>query len=184
MSRGFNNNHEINTDVYGKFFSKLETKYIHPKNVRNYNGEKAVKTFDSIMNKYNVKYYDGDLEEFRMTIKYFYGMGFYDTDTAFYPDRVLGLNKQKTVEIKNGLTDRHHPSKIILEAQSSKATNPENEFFVYCDGDFTNDAKKMLSNCPYIDGIIHGPVELEQWVNSNFAPNNKKLQVKPYNFFK
>jgi hypothetical protein len=183
MASGFNNNYEIKGDVFGTFFSELQTKYIHPKNIRNYNGEKAVKVFDTIMNANNIKFFDGDLEEFRMNYKHWNGMGWISSELGFYPDRILGLQKKIFVEIKSALTDTHHPAKIILEATSCKITNPDSKFFVYCDGDLMSTARKMLVECPLIDGVIKGPSELEDWVKNGFKITNTQLVAKPVNFF-
>jgi hypothetical protein len=182
---GFNNNYKIKDTIYGNFFDKLNTKYIHPMNIRNARGETAVNNFDKMMKKYNTKFYIGDDEKYRMTFKHWNGFGWLDSEIAFYPDRVLGINEEIFVEIKSALTDTHHPAKILLEATSCKLKYPQSQFFVYCDSEKPLfQAKKLLEECPLIDGVIIGPTHLEDWVKNGFKKINTGYKVKPVNFFK
>jgi hypothetical protein len=181
---GFNNNFSYDPNVYGTIFTELETKkYNQPYQLRNANGKKAEMNFDKIMQKNKISFENGHQKKYAMHCMHFNGFGWIKDVKKFYTDRVLGDFRNNFWEIKNSITDAHHPSKIILESIATKLTHPNSKFLVYIDGKCMNTYKRYLENVPTIDMLVVGPVQLQNFINSNFTIPQKKLVI--YNdFFK
>lgn len=180
---GFNNNFSYDPNIYGTIFEPLATtEYNQPYQLRNANGKRAEKNFDTIMTEGNVDFINAHTKDYKMKYRHFNGFGWIPCKTSFYTDRVVGPLRKQFFEIKNSITDMHHPSKIILEAISVKITHPDSEFYLYVDTKCFSSGKAFLESSPLIDGIIVGPVELKNFINNGCKLPNKK-SVSPINLF-
>jgi hypothetical protein len=180
---GFNNNFSYDPNVYGTIFTELEyPEYSQPYQIRNANGKKAERNFDKIMQDNGISFDNGNQKQYKMNCMHFSGFGWVPDDKKFYTDRVLGQVRNNFWEIKNSITDAHHPAKIILESIATKLTHADSKFLVYVDGECMKTYKKYLQNVPTIDMLVVGPIELQSFIDSNFTIPAKKVAIHN-NFF-